>query len=112
MKIDFSNPPPSVRNAAISPVRSALEAIRLANEANTVTKSKVSKALAGVQYRQTEKTIELYAPAPSAKLLTHLLLHLLIQVQLLTIQNQQATYWLHFGGNLTRKPSRLFFIFR
>ena len=67
MKIDFSNPPPSVRNAAISPVRSALEAIRFSNEANTVTKSKVSKALAGVQYRQTEKTIELYAPAPKRK---------------------------------------------
>ena len=64
MKIDFSNPPPSVRNAAISPVRSALEAIRLANEANTVTKSKVSKALAGVEFRLSEKTIELYAPAP------------------------------------------------
>jgi hypothetical protein len=64
MKIDFSNPPPSVRNAAISPVRSTLESIRLAKEASTVSKSSVSKALAGVQFRQTEKTIELYAPAP------------------------------------------------
>jgi len=67
MKIDFSNPPQSVRNAAISPVRSALESIRLANEANTVTKSKVSKALAGVEFRLSEKTIELYAPAPKRR---------------------------------------------
>ena len=67
MKIDFSNPPQSVRNAAISPVRSALESIRLANEANTVTKSKVSKALAGVDFRLSEKTIELYAPAPKRR---------------------------------------------
>ena len=67
MKIDFSNPPQSVRNAAISPVRSALESIRLANEANTVTKSKVSKALAGVEFRLSEKTIELYSPAPKRR---------------------------------------------
>ena len=67
MKIDFSNPPQSVRNAAISPVRSALDSIRLANEANTVTKSKVSKALAGVEFRLSKKTIELYAPAPKRR---------------------------------------------
>ena len=67
MKIDFSNPPQSVRNAAISPVRSALESIRLANEANTVTKSKVYKELAGVEFRLSEKTIELYAPAPKRR---------------------------------------------
>ena len=67
MKIDFSNPPQSVRNAAISPARSALESIRLAKEASTVSKSSISKALAGVEFRQAEKTIELYAPAPKRR---------------------------------------------
>jgi hypothetical protein len=67
MKIDFSNPPQSVRNAAISPVRSALESIRLAKEASTVSKSSISKSLAGVEFRLSEKTIELYAPAPKRR---------------------------------------------
>ena len=67
MKIDFSNPPQSVRNAAISPVRFALESIRLAKEASTVSKSSISKSLAGVDFRLSEKTIELYAPAPKRR---------------------------------------------
>ena len=101
MKIDFSNPPPSVRNAAISPIRSALEAIRLANEANTVTKSKVSKALAGVEFRLSEKTIELYAPAPKRRAPTASSLSSVNTVSIAdnskTTSNLLASFWGQFN---------------